>query len=282
MQLFHNNWGSIAAYHQRIWPGFAMDRVQSKFAKRKCGETDADEQQHWLKEHTISTSEFVSLIVNNINFKYRNVPDRAHACAAFKEVILLLATTLGGFDLEIIPCGSQDNQVVTMNVDKFGKVDSSCFWTQEFFARHVRGPWKRDYLQQNKTWIESESCVGRCSFAELVCFSLDPQHPEFLMGKLLPEILTIMSEIGRLLDDSLPVLRRDVATLDYDSTFNKNMRRTSTSVKTLWVERVARTMWSHEESQPTNFLWHIEGFIVAMVFNTLISVFYVICHIVLL
>eukprot|EP00435_Cladocopium_sp_Y103_P013458 s5184_g3.t1 len=167
-----------------------------------------------------------------MTYKFRSLVDRAHACSSFQQVFNVMASALGGFALEHIPFGSQDNQVVDLLVDTGGMVDSTNFWTEEFYARHARGAWAKDFGNDQKTWVTARHGVGRLSLAQLLCFCVDPQHDAFLKGKLSRETFNLFSEIGRLLDDAVSLLSRDARDLDYKALACKNQKTVSRSVKT--------------------------------------------------
>eukprot|EP00435_Cladocopium_sp_Y103_P036086 s756_g9.t1 len=164
------------------------------------------------------------------------------------QVFNMMTSVLGGFALEHIPFGSQDNQVVDLLVDTGGMVDSTNFWTEEFYARHVRGAWAKDFGNDKKAWVTTQHGVGRISLAQLLCFCTDPQHTAFLKGQLSRETFNLFSEIGRLLDDAVNLMSRDARDLDYKALACKNQKTVSRSVKTVWVETVANSLWTSRDS----------------------------------
>ncbi|CAL1159908.1 unnamed protein product [Cladocopium goreaui] len=165
--------------------------------------------------------------------KYRNIDDRAHACTAFEQVFNMVASILGGFALEHVPIGSQDNQVLDLLVDTGGRVDSSNLWTQDFYARYARGAWAKDFQSEQKTWVTTRHGVGRISLAQFLCFSCDPQHNVDLRGKLSRELFNLLSEFGRLLDETVSLMSKDVKDLDdHLAMACKNQGRVSRSAKT--------------------------------------------------
>ena len=56
-----------------------------------------------------------------------------------------------------------------------------------------------------------------------------------------------MSHFARVLDDSVDMIARDIESLGLTGQFRskKKLRRV---VKTMWVERVAKKLWDHEDS----------------------------------
>lgn len=242
---------NIDDYHHLIWPGIPQKHLMSKMAslmrgKRKRSSSYDENQDAWLRETTLSTSHWVSFITFAMNYKYRNTLDRSHACTAFVNLINLVATTLGGFELDIIPFGSIDGQIQTMKVDPTAHVCATTFWTQDFYARYVRGAWAKDWANSNKPWLSTKHGVGNVHLCQLICFALDPQQNSFLKGSLLPEVLNIMSQIAKLIDDSVHLLTREVTSLSLGN-LHKNRKRVTLTIKTVWVETVANMVWKNEE-----------------------------------
>lgn len=242
---------NIDDYHHLIWPGIPRKHLMSKMAslmrgKRKRSWSYDENQDAWLRETTLSTSHWVSFITFAMNYKYRNILDRSHACTAFVNLINLVATTLGGFELDVIPFGSIDGQIQTMKVDPTAHVCATAFWTQDFYARYVRGAWAKDWANSNKPWLSTKHGVGNVHLCQLICFALDPQQNSFLKGSLLPEVLNIMSQIAKLIDDSVHLLIREVTSLSLGN-LHKNRKKVTLTIKTVWVETVANMVWKNEE-----------------------------------
>ena len=239
------NGETVKQYHALIWPGMSCDSILSKMASKK--RTRDNSQEAWLRENTMSTSMYVSFMLMTMNHKFRNVIDRSTACNSFQNLVNLLAASLGGFSLGMVPYGSKNNEENTVHIDSSGFVDASAFWTQEFYYGHVRGPWGKDFTNENKTWVTTKHGLGRVHLAQLICFSLDPQHTAHLRGTLEGEMFNLMSHFARVLDDSVDMIARDIESLGLTGQFRskKKLRRV---VKTMWVERVAKKLWDHEDS----------------------------------
>ena len=216
----NTNTENVDDYHHLIWPGVPQNRMMSKMStsnfkrgrKRKRLSYDKN-QDTWLRETTLSTSHYVSFITFAMNYKYRNKQDRAHACAGFVNLISLVATTLGGFELDVIPFGSIDGQIQTMKVDSTAHTCTNAFWTQDFYARYVRGAWAKDWADSSKPWLGTRHGLGNIHLCQLICFALDPQQSSYLKGILMPEVLNIMSQIAKLIDESVHLLTREVKSL---------------------------------------------------------------------
>lgn len=251
LENFRSNLENVKECHHLIWPGFCEDLLDSKFTSVKKRPRAEHDQEVWLREHTISTSMYVSLMYFAMSNKYRNIDDRAHACTAFEQVFNMVASILGGFALEHVPIGSQDNQVLDLLVDTGGRVDSANLWTQDFYTRYARGAWAKDFQSEQKTWVTTRHGVGRISLAQFLCFSCDPQHNVDLRGKLSRELFNLLSEFGRLLDETVSLMSKDVRDLDHLAMACKNQGRVSRSAKTVWVETVANELWNQNDS----FLW---------------------------
>lgn len=248
LENFRSNLENVKECHHLIWPGFCEDLLDSKFTSMKKRARAEHDQEVWLREHTISTSMYVSLMYFAMSNKYRNIDDRAHACTAFEQVFNMVASILGGFAVEHVPIGSQDNQVLDLLVDTGGRVDSSNLWTQDFYARYARGAWAKDFQSEQKTWVTTRHGVGRISLAQFLCFSCDPQHNVDLRGKLSRELFNLLSEFGRLLDETVSLMSRDVRDLDHLAAACKNQDKVSRSAKTVWVETVANNLWNQNDS----------------------------------
>lgn len=223
--------------------------TQTYRARHKRKHPNTSDQQTWLRESTMSTSHYVAFIFYTMNFKFRNIADRAHACVSFHSLISLLALSLGGFDLDTIPFGSADNAIVTMKVDSQGNVDAAHFWTQEFYHRHARGAWTRDRTDKNKTWVTQIHGLGSVSLSQLLCFAIDPQHSRDLHGRLQSEVCNMMTQIAFILDTSISVLARDIETLRLDSQL-KNKKKTAAEANMVFIEKVANTVWTGDDT------WH--------------------------
>lgn len=212
---FRGNHQYIQEYHEMLWPGVSVDMIYSKFATFKKRPREEDQvQDAWLREHTISTSVFVSFMVMTMSCKYRNLVDRAAAGTAFQSLVTMMAATLGGFTLDIVHFGSNDNQLTTLCIDQGGFVNASCFWTQAFYAQHARAVWGKDFRNEKKTWITLIHGLGKVHLAHLLSFALDPQHPEPLKGRLETETYNMLSEFANLLDSSVLNLAREIDKLE--------------------------------------------------------------------
>ena len=258
---FRGNHQYIQEYHEMLWPGVSVDMIYSKFATFKKRPREEDQvQDAWLREHTISTSVFVSFMVMTMSCKYRNLVDRAAAGTAFQSLVTMMAATLGGFTLDIVPFGSNDNQLTTLCIDQGGFVNASCFWTQAFYAQHARAVWGKDFRNEKKTWITLIHGLGKVHLAHLLSFALDPQHPEPLKGRLETETYNMLSEFANLLDSSVLNLAREIDKLEVVTQLkSKKMRR---AIKTIWIETLAKKLWNREDSQPVryNFVFYYNIF----------------------
>lgn len=244
---FRGNHQYIQEYHEMLWPGVSVDMIYSKFATFKKRPREEDQvQDAWLREHTISTSVFVSFMVMTMSCKYRNLVDRAAAGTAFQNLVTMMAATLGGFTLDIVPFGSNDNELTTLCIDQGGFVNASCFWTQAFYAQHARAVWGKDFRNEKKTWITLIHGLGKVHLAHLLSFALDPQHPEPLKGRLETETYNMLSEFANLLDSSVLSLAREIDKLEVVTQLKskKKMRR---AIKTIWIETLAKKLWNREE-----------------------------------
>ena len=249
LESFRGNHQLIQEYHEMLWPGFSVNIMDSKFATFKKRPRDEDRvQDAWLREHTISTSVYVSFMVMTMSCKYRNLVDRAAAGTAFQSLVTMMAATLGGFTLDIIPFGTTDNQLTTLDVDQGGFVNASCFWTQAFYAQHVRAAWGNDYRNEKKTWITKIHGVGSVHLAQLVSFALDPQHPQPLKGRLETEMCNVLSEFAHLLDSSVLFLAREIDQLEVVTQL-KSKKRMRRSIKTIWIETLAKKLWNRDDAQ---------------------------------
>lgn len=243
-------------YHHLLWPGVPNHSLMvSKMAtetyrmRHKRKHPELSDQKIWLRETTMPTSHYIAFIFYTMNFKYRNIADRGHACNSFQSLMSLLALSLGGFDIDTIPFGSLDNGIVTMKVDVHGYVDAAGFWTQEFYHRFARGAWTRDQTDGNKHWVTQVHGLGRISLAQLLCFAIDPQHSRDLQGRLQGELCNMFTQIAFILDNSISVLARDVSTLKIDSQ-SKNKQRMAADANVIFLEKVANLLWTGEDT------WH--------------------------
>lgn len=205
------------------------------------------DQEVWLRENTLSTSLMISTMVFCINFKFRNIQDRNVACDGFLQLFNMLVSALGNIRMDIVPHGSEDNQLVTLHVDGTGHLDGQQFWSERFYVKYVGRSWNQDVQNEQKKWLKSSHGLGRVHLVELICFSLDPQHNEFLKGTLLPECWNMLSQFARLLDDSIEFYRCGMDPLSFGEQL-KNFQRVSRAVKSVWLEALARMVWSGEDT----------------------------------
>ena len=238
-----SQWENISECHRLIWPGYDVVQLQSKNMTKKRKKTE--DQDVWLREHTLSTSSYVSLMYFTMTCKFRKLVDRAHACDKFCEMMNFVVSTLGGMNFEITPFGSNDNQLGDCFVDATGMVNANLFWTEEFYYRHARGAWTTDYSHNDKTWVTSKHGIGRIHICQLICFCLDPQHTSELRNKVSQEVLNLFSQFACLVDDSVGILIRDADTLDYTDQL-ENKHRARRSVKTIWIEKIAARLWNND------------------------------------
>ncbi len=243
-----SNFTHIRDYHHLIWPGVEVVQLLSKMSKPSVrGQPQAGQDQEvWLRENTLSTSLMISTMVFCINFKFRNLQDRNAGCDGFLQMFNMLVSAMGSIRMEIIPHGSEDNQLVTLQVDRTGHVDGQQFWSERFYVRHVSRSWNQDVQNQGKQWLKSNHGLGRVHLVELLCFSLDPQHNEFLKGALLPECWNILSQFAKLLDESVELYRCGMDPLSFGDQL-KNLKRVSRAVKSVWLEALAQLVWSGED-----------------------------------
>lgn len=232
--------------HRQMWPGIDIDRLTPKGSRLVRGD---DTQDVWLQEATRTTSMFIAFIVFCISSKFRMVADRAHSSEGLSALISTLASTLGGFDLEHCRFGSANGELpLQLHVDVNGCVQTSQFWTPEFYASSCRSSWRSDYKNTSKTWVTMQS--GRdckTGLNDLICFCLDPQHGDEFRDTVVAETLDLMTELANLLDRGVSLLLRDVCNL-FDPALNfKNKRRMANNVKKVWVEAAARKVWSGTE-----------------------------------
>lgn len=244
MESFRRNQDSIDDAHRRIWPGFIVQRLRTKHHLASVADADQDV---WFRETTLSSSTFIAFITFAISGKFRPLIDRETACTSFASLLALLCSSTGGFVLEHWPVGSGSDASVTLPVDQNGFVDGRIFWDEDYFISSVRRTWGVDYKNSQKKWLQSSNGrVSKMSLCELLCFCLDPQHDATMQDIVVGPTLDLLSEICVILDESVSLLQRDMERLDPNVDF-KNQKRMARTVKRIWVESVARKVWSGKE-----------------------------------
>ena len=218
--------------------------LKAKHAKQFSG--GDDNQEVWFRERTIPTSLLISFIVHQITFKFRNLRDRAFASVAFGNLILTMTTSLNGIALRHTPFGS-DN-VVTIRVDSNGSVDGQLLWTEAFYVSRIRRAWDQDRDNIDKPWVTSGFGRGNVMLIEFLTFLFDPQHGCDLTNSLWEPSLDLISQIAAQLDNSIVGLYRNSDTVDMAVSSMKSRKRFSSTIKAVWVEQIARKLWSGEET----------------------------------
>lgn len=229
--------------HETIWPGENIESLKAKHAK-PC---DGDENQEvWLRERTIPTSLFISFIVHQIAFKFRNLRDRAFASTAFGNLILTMTTSLNGIDLRHTRFGSDD--VVTIRVDPNGSVDGQLVWAEAFYVSRIRRTWDQDRDNIDKPWVTSRFGRGSVMLIEILTFLFDPQHDRDLTNLLWEPSLDLISQIAAQLDNSIADFFRNSDAIDMADVSMKSKRRMSSAFKNVWAEQIAQKLWKGEET----------------------------------
>ena len=244
---FRGSQDAIDDVHHRIWPGVAIRKLRSKNSLRS---TRDDTQDIWFQESTMTTSSFISFITFAISGKHRNTLARGQACSGLSNLVLLMTTSLGGFDLGHIIFGSDNDNETNLHVNTEGSVVGSLFRTREFFMAHIHSTWKSDVRDEKKTWMTRKNGLGQVSLVQLLAFCLDPSHSDTLQRLLVGPVLDILSEFAKILDESVALLMRDADDLGQTVGF-KNKTRMANNIKRVWVEAVVKKLWNGEESSPT-------------------------------
>ncbi|CAE7248673.1 ANKRD50, partial [Symbiodinium sp. CCMP2456] len=248
LQAFRSARQNIRDYHRMIWPGFKVPEREPKQNPFSKGRADVD-QEAWFRERTMTTSVLLATAAYSIHFKYRVPKDRDKACKGFAKLLSMLASTLGGFELELDRFG--DDQRVDVAVDFGGRVSGHDFWTTEFYDEHIADSWEADRRDAAKPWISSASGLEHVSLAELLCFALDPQHTTAIQDSLLCRVFNMMSEIAEYLDSLCSKAQREADFLT-DAQQTKNQKRQKHHVVSVLVEQVARKLWEGTVACPVH------------------------------
>lgn len=240
----------VKELHRRLWPGCDITLLQSKY-KRIAMTLHTSEQVTWFKEATIPTSMFFSTICHLISCKFRGIQDRAFASSSFSKLVLVLRATLDGISLEHTPFSdrscdeSEQGQFGNLVVDASGLCHGLRFWDRDFWNAHVREVWDADFRNDLKTWVTVQDGTGMVPLASLIAFTLDPQHPRGLSSSLMSDTLSLITEVARVLDDSVYLFRPDDAGARPDVVKNRQLHKRI--LRTVFAERVAQKLWSGKE-----------------------------------
>ena len=235
---------NIVEWHHRLWPGIHIETLHSKYVKNQN-----DQESHtWFKEATINTSMLVSTVCNLLNNKHRSLVSRAEASSGFAKLILLFCQVLDGVELthERFTTDRDVNArgQGSLLVDSFGKVDSSAFWSSDFWTTNVKKAWKSDFLNKGKTWINQIDGGGdSVPLVSLLSFALDPQRVPSLSSLLMTGVLNLLTEISFIIDTSVPHVLRDAAQLEADALI-KSAKRFKRVIVSVLAETVANEIWS--------------------------------------
>ncbi len=243
MHTVNQNMGKMMDVHRLIWPGEEVHLRKHKFAKGEGGR----HQDYWFRESTMPTSLFIAFMVFALHNKHRAKLDRACAARAFTQTCISTCAAWQGMSLNHIQFGSDHRNVLTIGMN--GVIDSALLvWTEPFYVRFVRKHWESDFGDKTKTWITSPSGLTNVTFAELVLFCLDPQHPNQLRNLLMECACSLMSQFALLLDEQVGSLQREVEDINAVGHAGvKNRTRHATVIKTVWVELAARKIWNGED-----------------------------------
>ena len=128
---FREDKQTIQDHHRMIWPGFEVPEREPKQNPFSRGRRDMD-QKAWFRERTMTTSVLMATAAFSMHCKYRGPKDRAKGCEGFAKLLSMLASTMGGFELELDRFG--DDQQLDLVVDFEGRVSGQDFGQRSFIT----------------------------------------------------------------------------------------------------------------------------------------------------
>ena len=228
-----------------MWPGIEIKLLVPKQAhNQKVPARTADDQAFWARQNTMPTSMLMAYTMFAIHNSYRNAAVRAKAVEGLASIVSLMASCLGGFQLQHKRFGDESSCI--LRVDTTGNIDALSFWTPGFFRQHVYRLWAADFALDNKTWITHEPGMGKIPFAEVLAFCLDPSHKPAFKQLVTSGVLTLLTYLAHELDEAVPRIRHDAEAMP-STAAAKNTAKRARKTATL-LESVANTVWSGQDT----------------------------------
>ena len=232
-------------YHRRLWPGVEVQKLHSKHAKNH---KVTNNQDSWLRERTLCTSNFVAMICFLINCKYRDAQSRGFACTGFRKLLSAVCSDLGGISLPFNRFTHDDESDDEMTgddvaVDDDGMVAGSDIWTFDFWQTYVHDQWLLDCGNDKKPWILESNGMGRIPLASFLCFALDPQHPRHVTRAIFSRALNLMTELAFILDTSVLSFGRHSSEITGQRSKNT---RVQSAARVFFLEKMANELWDHK------------------------------------
>ncbi|CAE7328835.1 unnamed protein product [Symbiodinium necroappetens] len=173
----------------------------------------------------------------------RHLPDRAHACKAFGNLLAKLCACTGPLALAFRVLeggGHEDPNWAHISVGVDSKIATEMLWTQTVYDQFIKDAWANDLADDSKPWVTS--AIGSICLAELICFGLDPKHSRALRQLLLPNCLCLLSQLAQHLDTHVEELGKSG-----DGSERISRRKKFTAVALMERCKIASRMWNGED-----------------------------------
>lgn len=237
------NMEMIEDYHFRIWPGVPIKRKASKYTRVRP--VLAPQQIQYFNQNTMSTSMTIAFCAFCIGHPKRQSNERNVSIQAFESLLQKLLVALGSVNFSARKLVATDQVYsspwVTIEVDGRMRIDTSQFVAQEILVDFLRDPWASDFQTREKPWLRSP--IQTPQLHEWIVFSLDPTHSEELKGLLVPNALSLMSQIASLLDMNVTSIGSEIP----EFSISGCKKKLSTSVTLNIKKAIAWKVWKGED-----------------------------------